>query len=86
MSCPSCFTGTIHEGTPKGSTTVLHGRKTYVADPPTSLAPKPIVVIISDAFGWNLVNTRVMADDIARKSGFQVLVPDFMDGASQQRP
>jgi hypothetical protein len=41
------------------------------------------VVIIPDAFGWTLPNTRVMANDIATKGSFQVLVPDFMDGASQ---
>jgi hypothetical protein len=84
MSCPDCFTGTLHERTPKGSTTVVHGRNTYVAYQPTPLAAKPIIVIITDAFGWTFVNNRVMADDIARKGGFQVLMPDFMDGTATQ--
>lgn len=86
MSCPDCFTGTVHERTPKGSTTVLYGRNTYVAHQSNPSEPKSIIVIITDAFGWTFVNNRVMADDIARKGGFQVLVPDFMDGMHLKQP
>ncbi|KAL8691017.1 MAG: hypothetical protein Q9218_003671 [Villophora microphyllina] len=47
MSCPSCFTGTIHDGHPTGTETVVHGLHTYIASPPqpstspSSSAPSP---------------------------------------------
>ncbi len=79
MSCPSCFTGTIHEGTPKGNTVTLYDRRIYASVPPSDDS-KGIVVIISDAFGWEFVNVRVLADEMARKGDFQVYIPDFLEG------
>lgn len=84
MSCPDCFKGTIHEGTPRGKETKFNGRDTYVVEPsndaPSSQAVKGIVVILSDAFGWKFMNLRILADEIARKGGFRVYLPDFLDG------
>ena len=82
MSCPECFIGSIHEGTPKGRETTLHGRDVYVAEPMDgdTQSIKGIIVILSDAFGWTFVNTRVLADEIARKGQFRVYLPDFLDG------
>jgi dienelactone hydrolase len=80
MSCPNCFSGSAHEGTPKGNTKDLHGRKTYVAEPPHGTDAKGVIVIVPDAFGWEFVNNRLLADHYAEKGGFRVYLPDFMDG------
>ena len=82
MSCPDCFSGTIHEGIPAGQVRTLHGLQTYVATPPDSAATsKGIIVIIPDAFGMPFNNSRILADTYA-KSGFTVYLPDFTNGSS----
>lgn len=81
MSCPDCFSGHIHPGTPKGQTATLHNLDVYIAEPdPAPSPPKGIVVIIPDAFGWEFVNNRILADHYAQKGGYRVLLPDFMHG------
>jgi len=79
MPCQDCASGTLHGGTPTGKVIALHGLPTYVTEPPSG-TPKGIVVIIPDAFGWELPNTRVLADSYAKKGNFRVYVPEFMDG------
>ena len=80
MACQDCFTGTLHEGTPAGQVRTIHTLPTYVSDPPPGIDPKAIIVIISDAFGWELSNNRVLADAYARRGGYTVYLPDFMNG------
>ena len=82
MSCPDCFQGTVHEGTPTGRVAKIHGLPTYIAEPEDGSKMNGIVVIISDAFGWTLPNTRILADEMAREGNFLVYLPDFMNGAS----
>lgn len=76
----TCCTGTAHKGTPKGRVETLHTFSTYIADPPNS-EPKGIITIVPDAFGWNFINNRLLADVYAERIGARVLLPDFMDGA-----
>ena len=80
MACKDCVSGTLHEGTPAGRVETVHGLATYVTEPPNGATPKGIVVIIPDAFGWTLVNSRILADRYAERLGFTVYLPDFMDG------
>lgn len=80
MSCPACFTGTIHSGTPKGKVTKIHGLDCYISAPAPETPPTGIVIIIPDAFGWEFVNNRLLADNYAEKGGFLVYLPEFMDG------
>ncbi|KAK5988269.1 Hydrolase pyvD-like protein [Cladobotryum mycophilum] len=80
MSCPDCFKGHVHEGTPTGNITKIHGRNTYVALPPEGVDPKGIIVIIPDAFGWEFVNNRLLVDHYAILGSYTVYLPDFMDG------
>ena len=47
-------------------------------------APRPVVVIMSDIFGFELPNTRLIADMLAT-SGFTAIVPDFFDGTAWVR-
>ncbi len=46
---------------------------------PTAPPSKGIVVIIPDAFGWTLPNSRILADRYAERGGWRVLLPDSMD-------
>lgn len=78
--CSDCAAGALHGGTPTGTTTTLHGLPTYVAEPAAGAAPKGIIIIIADAFGWELVNNRILADNYASKGGYKVLLPDFFMG------
>lgn len=83
LPCKDCVSGFVHSGTPIGTEQKIHGFNTYVATPPDGLPPKAVVVIISDAFGWKFVNSRVLADSYASKGQFLVYLPDFtIDGAS----
>ena len=80
MSCPDCFRGQVHQGATKGSVSKLCGLDTYVSEPPNGRAPRGIVVIIPDAFGWDFPNNRILADNYVEKGDFRVYLPDFMNG------
>ena len=81
MSCPDCFTGHVHEGTPTGKTVTLHGLDTYVAEPAKGTKVKGVIVFIPDAFGWEFVNNRILADSYAKNGRYRVYLPDFMRGS-----
>jgi dienelactone hydrolase len=79
--CPDCFRGTLRgDVVPQGVEETIHGLPTYVARPEGSAKPVGVIVIISDAFGWDFLNTRALADAYARRGPFLVYVPDFMAG------
>ncbi|PWY86052.1 dienelactone hydrolase family protein [Aspergillus heteromorphus CBS 117.55] len=78
MSCPDCFSGNVHAGSPRGEVIKLHGLDAYVTEPEGEA--KGIIVIIPDAFGWEFVNNRILADHYAAKGGYRVYLPDFMKG------
>ncbi len=82
MSCPDCFSGHVHEGKPLGKITKLYGLDAYVSEPPAGRPVKGIIVIIPDAFGWEFVNNRILADHYAQKSDYKVYMPEFMHGES----
>ena len=75
-----CCSGTAHAGTPAGRVETLHDFPCYISDPPKNAAPKGVIVIVPDAFGWELPNSRLIADAYAKRLGCQVLLPDVMDG------
>ena len=81
MSYPDCFKGSERaDATPTGKVTTLHGLPVYIAEPPARRSAKGIIVIIPDAFGWEFVNNRLLADEYARTGDFTVYLPEFMDG------
>lgn len=80
MSCPDCFSGSEHSGTPKGKLIKLHGLDTYVTEPPEGRPAKGIIVIIPDAFGIEFINNKILADIYAAKGDYKVYLPDFMLG------
>jgi dienelactone hydrolase len=80
MSCPDCFSGHAYEGTPRGKVIQLHGLATYVSEPADGRPVRGIIVIIPDAFGWEFVNNRILADHYADRGDYRVYLPEFMDG------
>ncbi|KFA66216.1 hypothetical protein S40285_05088 [Stachybotrys chlorohalonatus IBT 40285] len=80
MACPDCFRGGVTSIEPTGSFTTIHGRRTYVAEPADGAAPRGLIVFITDAFGVDFVNNRVLCDVYAKKGNFLVYCPDFMNG------
>ncbi|KAK3368405.1 dienelactone hydrolase family protein [Podospora didyma] len=80
MVCPDCLSGHVRTETPTGNVAKIHGRDTYIASPAAGVKPKGLIVIISDLFGWEFVNTRLLADQYAAKGDFLVYLPDFMSG------
>ncbi|CAI6020438.1 unnamed protein product [Clonostachys chloroleuca] len=80
MSCSECFTGAIHQGKLLGSEESIAGIKTYVARPTSNSASNSKIIFITDAFGFNLINSKLLADQYATKIGCTVLVPDIIPG------
>ncbi|KAH9208491.1 dienelactone hydrolase [Leptodontidium sp. 2 PMI_412] len=81
MSCADCFKGSVHDhAKPTGTEEILHGVRTYTASPVDSAASQSTIIFITDAFGFNLINSKILADIYASKSGFCVLVPDIIPG------
>ncbi|KAL4073104.1 dienelactone hydrolase [Scleroderma yunnanense] len=83
MVCPDCNRGSILPGTPTGSIVKVHGLDAYFAPAPS---PSEIdnssvaVVVLPDAFGLTLVNTKLIADILAKDLACDVWVPDLFNG------
>lgn len=78
VPCKDCFSGFVHDGTPTGTITTIHGLPVYVVEPDEGVNPKGLVVIISDAFGMESINNKILADRYAKRGGFLVYLPEFM--------
>ncbi|KAK4129702.1 alpha/beta-hydrolase [Parathielavia appendiculata] len=79
--CRDCFTGTLRgDVTPTGREKTIHSVPTYVVTPDPGVTPLGTVVILTDAFGWKLRNTRALADAYAKRVPCTVYVPDFLEG------
>jgi dienelactone hydrolase len=79
--CMGCVTGAIHDGSPKGKVDQVADLPAYIAEPPSNTDKTPgIIVIVPDIFGWDFINSRLLADDYAEKTGKTVYLPDFMFG------
>ncbi|EJT99783.1 dienelactone hydrolase [Dacryopinax primogenitus] len=75
---PCCVSGHLHEGTPTGVIEKITGFDVYITKPDSGSKAKTIL-FITDVFGWNTPNARLLADEYA-KAGFYVYVPDFFRG------
>ncbi|KAF4996350.1 hypothetical protein FDECE_12494 [Fusarium decemcellulare] len=81
MSCPDCYKGFIHDyAQPVGRERILHGVRTYVAGTPDQQTSPSTIILITDVFGLNIVNNKLLADFLAAETGCQVLVPDMIPG------
>ncbi|KAL8722071.1 MAG: hypothetical protein Q9181_007563 [Wetmoreana brouardii] len=74
-----CISGQLHNhATPTGSVTTIGDLSTYVAESASKDRSKTLIFLV-DIFGYELPNTRLLADEYA-KAGFYVLVPDILQG------
>ncbi|KAI8810292.1 Alpha/Beta hydrolase protein [Cladochytrium replicatum] len=80
---PCCVSGHLHSGTPKGIITKLGKLDCYIArSNPDGTPTEGAVLLITDVFGWNLPNPRLIADCYAKDAGMDCYVPDFHSGFS----
>ncbi|KAL7006372.1 hypothetical protein EMMF5_004025 [Cystobasidiomycetes sp. EMM_F5] len=73
-----CKTGVVHEGESKGSIETIDGIKVYVAKPSGEYDNTKAVVMLTDVFGIELVNSRLLADSFAA-NGYQTYIPDLFN-------
>jgi len=89
--CPRCKEGSLLSGEPTGSI-VAEFQGAYFApapEPQTEDAgpsseggglKKCTVLLLTDAFGLPLKNCKIMADELAKRLGCDVWVPDYFNG------
>jgi len=85
MSCPDCFRGTIHNHDPgaegvNGHEETIHGKRTYIATPTSAADSQSTILFVTDAFGIDFSNNKILADKYAAGTGFRVLIPDLIPG------
>ncbi|KAF2084629.1 alpha/beta-hydrolase [Saccharata proteae CBS 121410] len=80
MVSQCCATGEIHTGTPTGRVENVHGLDCYIASPDEGIRPIGVVSILPDIFGWESVNTRILADSYAARGPFLVYLPELQSG------
>ncbi|KAI9818022.1 MAG: hypothetical protein M1827_000646 [Pycnora praestabilis] len=73
-----CLSGKVNEGTPVGHVETIGGLQTYVSEPENKSKSKTII-FLTDIFGWEFKNTRLLADNYA-KAGFYTYIPDVFNG------
>ncbi|KAF9480402.1 dienelactone hydrolase endo-1,3,1,4-beta-D-glucanase [Pholiota conissans] len=80
-TCPRCAEGAVLLGEPTGSI-VPEFQGAYLAPAP-GLGGEPskfAVFLLTDAFGLPLKNSKIIADEIAKRLGCDVWIPDYFDG------
>jgi hypothetical protein len=87
MSCEHCTQGYVLPGEPEG--TIVDGAYFHAASAATdsALPSTSAVVLLTDIFGLDLKNSKIIADKLSKELGCDVWVPDlFAPGASQSYP
>ncbi|KAE9390906.1 chlorocatechol-degradation protein [Gymnopus androsaceus JB14] len=77
--CKDCISGVTHEGTPTGQWEIIGTINCYVATPTSDYPKEKVIIYLTDGFGPQLVNNRLLADDFA-KNGFKTVIPDYLHG------
>ncbi|KAG6851967.1 hypothetical protein C0991_004559, partial [Blastosporella zonata] len=73
MSCPNCTAGELLPGEPSGSISTLGAYFSPGSNPST----KSAIVLLTDVFGLPLKNCKIIADHLARETGYDVWIPDY---------
>ncbi|KAL1690606.1 dienelactone hydrolase [Schizophyllum commune] len=85
MSCPHCVRGFPLPGEPKGVLRTDLMLDAYLASPNASseqwTPASRAVVLLTDIFGLNLPNPKLLADRFSQELGCDVWVPNFFDPA-----
>lgn len=77
--CSDCIKGSLDEGTPRGQDSTIAGVPCYITQPPAEAANGCAVILATDAFGYQLINARLIADAYA-DAGYVCVVPDYFQG------
>lgn len=85
MACPNCAEGAFLPGEPTGTINSDFQGAYYAPGPlsgddGTSASSKRAVILLTDAFGLPLKNCKIMADDLAKRLGCDVWIPDYFAG------
>ncbi|KAG5721839.1 Protein AIM2, partial [Termitomyces sp. T112] len=75
--CKDCVSGVVHEGTPEGKWEQIGGVNSYIATPTIEYPKDKVVLLLTDVFGPQLINSQLLADSFA-KNGFMTIVPDYL--------
>ncbi|TKA77570.1 hypothetical protein B0A55_06640 [Friedmanniomyces simplex] len=73
---PCCVKGFEWDGTPEGKAIPFptFSNQAYVTGSNSDAA----VMLITDVFGWDFINNRLLADHFAREANVTVYMPDFL--------
>ncbi|KAK2605775.1 hypothetical protein N8I77_008589 [Diaporthe amygdali] len=71
-----CFSGSVHTAQPLGHLETLFDVQTYVTR--GTATSNSTIIFLTDDFGLNLVNNKLLADQYASKTGLRVLVPNLL--------
>ncbi|KAJ7644112.1 Alpha/Beta hydrolase protein [Roridomyces roridus] len=77
MSCPDCFRGNVIEGEPTG--VMREDLGAYLAAGPPGNT-KRAIILLTDLFGLQLKNSKILADNFSAQLQCDVWVPDFFKG------
>ncbi|KAI0317783.1 dienelactone hydrolase endo-1-3,1,4-beta-D-glucanase [Amylostereum chailletii] len=80
MSCDNCRKGSALPGTPIGAIIDDAYYSPAPSSPGSDAPSKSAMILLMDAFGFDLDNPKIMADTFAQKLGMDVWVPDIFDG------
>ena len=75
MGCPDCLTGGFLPGEPTGSIGALGAY--FSPAPADSTEPKHAICLLTDGFGLDLKNCKILADNLAKALKCDVWVPDY---------
>ncbi|KAE9401669.1 dienelactone hydrolase endo-1,3,1,4-beta-D-glucanase [Gymnopus androsaceus JB14] len=77
--CENCVRGVTHEATPSGTWEEINGVNCYIATPSSEYPKEKVLLLLSDLFGPQLVNTQLLGDGFAA-NGFKTIIPDYFNG------
>lgn len=73
---PDFLTGSVRTAQPLGHLEILFDVETYVTR--GTATSNSTIVFLTDDFGLNLVNNKLLADQYASRTGLRVLVPNLL--------
>ena len=80
MSCEQCTQGYIVAGEPTGPM----GDGAYYRAAPEGGDSTKAIILLTDVFGLPLKNCKIIADELSKRVGCDVWVPDLFAGAYLQ--
>lgn len=76
--CEHCKAGHVLPGEPKGTT---EGAAYFSPGQDNTRA----IILLTDAFGLPLKNSKIIADQLAEKVGCDIWIPDIFDGKDSSK-